>query len=124
MISRKGKTPLSDAIDKAEKDVTKQCEFLGNGRVMQIALETLPKESLIVGTLVARHLKNGMKVINPLDANGFPVTIQRTSFIGGKTLEQDEICFECELGSASVRATEVLFLVNDSIDTTTYHKEL
>jgi len=122
MVTAKGKTPFSDAIENAEKEVSKQCEFLGNGRVMQIALETLSKESLIVGTLVARYLKEGMKVINPLDANGLPVTILRTSFIGGKTFEQDEICFECELGSASVKATDVLFLVSDSIDTSTYHK--
>ncbi|MDC5870525.1 hypothetical protein OPW39_17105 [Vibrio europaeus] len=117
MATAKGKTPFSDAIENAEKEVLKQCEFLGNGRVMQIALETLSKESLIVGTLVARYLKEGMKVINPLDANGLPVTILRTSFIGGETFEQDEICFECELGSASVKATDVLFLVSDSIDT-------
>ncbi|MDC5870232.1 hypothetical protein OPW39_15600 [Vibrio europaeus] len=117
MATTKGKTPFSDAIENAEKEVLKQCEFLGNGRVMQIALETLSKDNLIVGTLVARYLKEGMKVINPFDANGLPVTILRTSFTGGETFEQDEICFECELGSASVKATDVLFLVSDSIDT-------
>ncbi|MFM2588170.1 hypothetical protein [Vibrio sp. TBV020] len=122
MVTAKGKTPFSDAVENAEKEVSKQCEFLGHGRVMQIALGNLPKESLIVGTLVARYLKEGMKVINPLDANGLPVTIFRKSLIGGKTFEQDEICFECELGSASVRATDVLFLVSDSIDINTYHK--
>ncbi|KFE28723.1 hypothetical protein DN30_304 [Vibrio cholerae] len=120
MITGKGKTPLSDAIERAEDEVLKQCKFLGRGRVMQIALETLPKESLIVGTLFARYLKEGMKVINPLDANGLPVTILRTSLISGQTFEQDEICIECELGSASIKATDVLFLVSDSIDISTF----
>ncbi|WP_199481133.1 hypothetical protein [Vibrio owensii] len=125
MVTAKRKIPFSDAIENAEKEVSKQCEFLGNGRVMQIALETLPSESLIVGTLVARYLREGMKVINPLttlNGDNRPVTITRTTFMGGKSFEQDEIAFECELGSACVRATDVLFLVGDSIDTSTYHK--
>lgn len=109
-----------ERVIKAESEVLKQCGVLGVERVMQIALETLPKESLIVGALVARHLKVGMKVINPLDVNGVPVTILTTSFIGGKTFEQDEICFECELGSASVMATDVLLMVSDLINTNTH----
>ncbi|EKZ9225774.1 hypothetical protein RFA46_003216 [Vibrio vulnificus] len=39
MVTGKGKTPFSDAIEAAESEVKKHCEFLGYGRVMQIASE-------------------------------------------------------------------------------------
>ncbi|WP_045391892.1 hypothetical protein [Vibrio rotiferianus] len=39
MAIGKGKTPFSDAIEGAEKEVKKHCELLGYGRVMQIASE-------------------------------------------------------------------------------------
>lgn len=112
---------MSDAIKAAESNVIEQCGFLGNERVAQIALETLPECSLIVGTVFARYLKEGMKVINPLKPNGAPVTITRTGIVVGTEPKFDQICFECELGSASVMATDVLFMVSDAIDTNLYH---
>ncbi|NRB81573.1 MAG: hypothetical protein HRU38_23420 [Saccharospirillaceae bacterium] len=38
-VTRKGKTPLSDKISESEAQVEVLCEFLGYGRVMQIASE-------------------------------------------------------------------------------------
>ncbi len=113
-----------NAIENAEKEVLKLCAFLGNDRVLQIVLENLPKNSPIKGSLLARHLQVGMKVINPsADSTGdfSPLTITSTSVIRGKTPEQDGICFGCELGWSGVRATDVLFLVSDLVDTRTNH---
>ncbi len=36
---RKGKTPFSDRVEAAESQVKDLCEFIGYGRVMQIASE-------------------------------------------------------------------------------------
>ncbi|MFS1436068.1 hypothetical protein [Vibrio lentus] len=65
MVTGKGKAPLSNAIKLAEKDVIKQCEFLGFGRVMQMASQAwYEKDShgaLLVGTAAGLVEKCGCR---------------------------------------------------------------